>query len=264
MKGSLQIRNNKYYVVFRFNGKQKWVNLDILAVKGSKKQAEQAMYKVLIEYSELETKPVTTNMFFVDYLDMWLEQVKPILKPSTLEGYEKNVNGKIKPYFMDKKYKLNELRGMHFTKYFAYLKEEGRSDGKGGLGKKSIENIKGVLSSALKFAVENELIDDNVVERSRIPVFENQDEFVPVVYDVEKIKALLDYAEETKSKACLFLFLDLFTGARKGELMALTWDNVNFVTNPRPAVFPFKTTESCLALRRNFRIKLVPVCHVFV
>ena len=228
MKGSLQIKNNKYYAVFRFQGKQKWVGLNIPAVKGNKRKAEDALRRVLTEYTE--NKNNISDMPFIDYLDMWIKQIRPLVKPSSYESYNKVINGKIKPYFADKNFKLRDLRGMHFTEYFVYLKEHGRSDNKGGLNRKAILNIRGVLSSALTYAVENDMIHSNVVEHSRLPLFEEK-AFVPTIYNSDQIKVLLEHAENTKSKMCLFLYLEMFTGARKGELLALTWDNVNFEEN---------------------------------
>ena len=225
MKGSLQKKHGKYYAVIRIDGKQKWINLHIPTTRGNRRKAEQAFKKVVADYTD--TGIVSSNLLFLEYLDIWLSQIKQLVKPSSYESYEKIVNGKIKPYFQDKGLKLMDLRGMHFTEYFVYLKEQGRSDGKGGLSKKAVTNIRGVLSSALKYAVENELLYDNVIERSRMPIFDKQ-VFAPIIYTSEQIKTLLSYAEETKSKACLFLFLEMFTGARKGELLALTWDNVDF------------------------------------
>ncbi len=225
MKGSLQEKNNKYYAVFRVDGKQKWVNLNIPVAKGNKRKAEQALQKVLLEYSENESN--INDMLFVDFLLMWVQQIKPLVKPVTWETYDKVTKGKIIPYFESKHFKLRDLRGMHFTEYFVYLKEHGRADNKGGLSKKAVLNIRGVLSSAFGYAVENDLIHDNIVERSRLPIFEDK-AHTPTIYTTEQIKTLLEYAESTNSKATLFLFLEMFTGARKGELMALTWDNVNF------------------------------------
>lgn len=224
MKGSLVQKSGKYYAVFRVNGKQKWVNLQIPTAKGNKRKAEQALQEVLLKYSSDDY--IDNDMMFIDFLDMYIEQVKPLIKPSTWEGYNKVVNGKIKPYFENKTYKLKDLKGRHFTEYFVYLKECGKSNHKGGLGKKAILNIRGVLSSAFNYALENDLIKYNFIERSRIPIFEAK-EFTPTIYNAEQIKTLLSYAEETKSKACLFLFLEMFTGCRKGELLALTWDNVD-------------------------------------
>ncbi len=224
MRGSLVEKSGKYYAVFRVNGKQKWVNLQIETKGNNKRRAERALQEVLQKY--LSDDYIDNNMLFVDYLDMWINQVKPLIKPSTWEGYYKVVTGKIKPYFNDKAYKLKDLKGRHFTEYFIFLKESGRSDGKGGLGKKAVLNIRGVLSSAFNYALENDMINYNFIERSRMPIFETK-EFTPTIYSAEQIKTLLSYAEQTKSKACLFLHLEMFTGCRKGELLALTWDNVD-------------------------------------
>lgn len=228
MNGSLQIKNNKYYAVFRVNHKQKWISLKIPATKGNKRRANDALKKILNEYTDNAEN--INDMFLIDYLEMWLKQIKPLIKASTYEGYVKVVNGKVKPYFADKRYKLRELRGMHFTEFFIYLKEHGKSNGRGGLGKKTILNIRGVLSSAFVYAMENNLISDNVIEHSRIPLFEEK-KFEPIIYTPEQIKNLLEYAESTNSDVCLFLFLEMFTGARKGELLGLTWDNVDFDNN---------------------------------
>lgn len=214
MRGSLVEKSGKYYAVFRVNGKQKWVNLQIETKGNNKRRAERALQEVLQKY--LSDDYIDNNMLFVDYLDMWINQVKPLIKPSTWEGYYKVVTGKIKPYFNDKAYKLKDLKGRHFTEYFIFLKESGRSDGKGGLGKKAVLNIRGVLSSAFNYALENDMINYNFIERSRMPIFETK-EFTPTIYSAEQIKTLLSYAEQTKSKACLFLYLEMFTGCRKGD-----------------------------------------------
>lgn len=227
MKGSLQEKNGKYYAVFRVDKKQKWVNLNIPTTRGHKREAEQALQRILSEYDD--NKSIACDMLFVDFLVTWVEHIKPMIKPSTWESYNKVVKGKIIPYFEDKHYKLKDLKGMYFTEYFVYLKEHGRTDNKGGLNKKAVKNIKGVLSSAFGYAVENELIQKNVIEYSRLPLFEEKT-FTPTIYTAEQLKVLLEYAESTNSKAKLFLFLEMFTGARKGELLALTWDNVNFET----------------------------------
>lgn len=182
----------------------------------------------MVEYTENENN--VNDMPFCEYLDMWLEQIKPLVKPTTWEGYCKAVNGKIKPYFKNKKYKLKDLKGMYFTEYFVYLKENGRTEDKGGLRKKSVLNIRGVLSSAFTFAVENGLMRDHVINYSRFPIFV-EEPFTPTIYTAEQIKTLLTKEEETNDKACLFLYLEMFTGARRGELAALIWENVDFENN---------------------------------
>ncbi len=42
------------------------------------------------------------------------------------------------------------------------------------------------------------------------------------------MRALLEYAEKTESDLMLFLYLIMSSGVRKGEILALTWDGVDF------------------------------------
>ena len=53
--------------------------------------------------------------------------------------------------------------------------------------------------------MENNLISDNVIEHSRIPLFEEK-KFEPAIYTPEQIKILLEYAESTNSDVCLYFY----------------------------------------------------------
>lgn len=224
--GSLVEKHNKYYAVYRIDGKQKWKCLGIPTTPGHKREAEKALKEILLicEVGNVEKYDIT----FIDFLDEWLEKSINFVKPSSWESYEKIVNGKLKPYFSPMSLKLRDVKVSHLNEYYCYLKYNGKSDGSGGLCKKTIKNIKSALSAAFDYAHENSYLDSNIVENSRLPIFEEvENEFEPVIYEKEQIKQLLDYAEETNSKVCTFLYLEMFTGARKGELLALTWDNVD-------------------------------------
>ncbi|MCD8049932.1 MAG: site-specific integrase [Clostridia bacterium] len=253
MKGSLQIKSGTYYVVYREDGKQKWHNLHITADRGHKREANTAMQKFLYEceHGQSETveappleiptpiveipapQPVEAkdeDILFTDFLSQWVEEIKPTVKPVTYETYKTVVDGRLIPYFKDKHYYLKDLKGKIFTEYFVYLKEHGRMKGKGGLKKKVVLNVRGVISSALKYAVENDLMKSNVIEHSRLPIFDDE-QTERVIYTPQQLKTLLTCAEQTNSSATLFLNLVITTGARRGELLGLTWENVDFDNN---------------------------------
>ena len=81
------------------------------------------------------------------------------------------MSGKLKPYFESKRYKFKDMKPEVFTKYFVFLSQHGKSNGKGGLGYKTVKNIRGVLSSAYEYALENRYVNENPVLRSRMPSF---------------------------------------------------------------------------------------------
>lgn len=224
VSGSLTEKHGKYYAVYRVDGKQKWYNLGI-PVEGNNARRAKKAFDTFIE-SIREEDPDIYDLSFMDFLDMWLRECKPLIKPSTWEGYDNVVRGKIKPYFEEQNLRLCELRGRDFNRFYVYLRDNGRKDGKGGLRKKAVENIKGVLSSAFDYAVKNELMEDNVITKSSLPLF-NDEEFEPTIYNAEQIRRLLDYAAKTEDDLELFLNLVMFTGARKGEVLALTWDDID-------------------------------------
>lgn len=229
MKGSIQKRGNKWCMCFRFQGKQKTLSTGLDATETNKTAATVILKDTLEKYTALEKSnipPSLIDISFIKYLDFWLEQVKGLVKPSTFEGYQKTVSGKIQPYFKHKKYKLNDLKPMYFTEYYNYLKQRGGKKGQ-GLSKKTITNIRAVLLSAIGYAVENDLIDSNVILKSHLPKFDTLTVKKHNIYSPEQCKLLLSYAEQTQSKACLFLYLVLSTGCRKGELLGLTWNNVD-------------------------------------
>ena len=112
-----------------------------------------------------------------------------------------------------------------FTKYFVFLSQHGKSNGKGGLGYKTVKNIRGVLSSAYEYALENRYVNENPVLRSRMPSFPHS---IKKDVNAQQVRKLLLYAKEHESHIYIFLLLALYTGLRKGELLALTWDDVDY------------------------------------
>lgn len=218
-------RGNKWVVYYRLNGKENTKSLGLDIRNTPERKARQAMNRFLQQLQEGTYE--LYNMYFTEYLDWWLNQAKPLIKDSTYEGYYKSVQGKIKPYFKQYSFRLLDLRPMYFTEYFVYLKDRGKTNGKSGLRKKSVMNIRGVLTSALDYAKDNGLITDNAALIAKIPRFDDEAEHEPTIYTAEQVIQLLTYANQTNNKSNLFLHLQVYTGCRKGELLGLTWDNVN-------------------------------------
>lgn len=228
-------------MVYRdFSGKQHWLStgVDVVDSKYKRKETEALdkakcfMNKKLEEIEAAEQRKLESknSMYLTGFINQWLDDIKPSIKLSTWETYDKTIKASILPYWTVNNKKIVDLKGADFSKFFNYLKEKGRVDGKGGLGKKSVKNIKGILSSAMKYAAENDLIKSNVVENSRLPLFDNE-EFEAVTYSPEQIKTLLDVAKTYNTSICLFINLVAVTGARKGEILGLTWDCVDFENN---------------------------------
>ena len=226
LEGSLIIKGNYYYAKFRVSGKQKMLATKVPVKGNNKRKAERVLKELIAKYEGLNLE--NENVLFTTFLDKWLQSVKPILKPATWESYDKTVSGKIKPYFEQKNYKFKDMKPETFTEYFVFLAQQGKSNGKGGLSYKTVKNIRGVLSSAYEYAIENSYIKDNPVLKSKMPSFAHSIKSDVPEYSAEQVRKLLLFAKENDSHIYIFLLLALYTGLRKGELLALTWDDVDY------------------------------------
>ena len=81
-----------------------------------------------------------------------------------------------------------------------------------------------VLSGAMKYAWDLEQIDVSPMGRVAMPRAPRRRVDPP---DVERVQNLLRLAEDEDHYLFVFLNLDARTGMRRGEMMALRWENVN-------------------------------------
>lgn len=261
MKGSLQEKSGKYYAVFRLDGKQKWVNLNIPTKRGNKRKAENALQSVLFKYEHGTNNE--SDMQFVDFLSKWIKEEESIIKPSTYETYCITVRKKIIPYFAEKDYKLKDIKPRDIMEYLKYLKLHGKNNNS-GLSYKSVRNIYGVLSAAFSYACKNEIISNNPISECSMPVFENDIKKERVIYSPEEVRRLLKVAKESESHVYLFLLLALFSGARRGELLALTWGDVNYenktlsITKSRTGTYK-EVTQLITTPKTNASNRIIPL-----
>ena len=154
-------------------------------------------------------------------------------------------------------YKLTELKPAVLNSYFSSLTKDGaRKDGKpGGYSKGTIAKAKNTLSSVLSTAVEWELIEKNPLERVHFEAAPTAEtlkfwtpeqctaflEFIEQPYQVTTKGhsrtddtgipyEVGDYArtKELQEQLKVFIYLALFSGLRKGELLALEWADIDF------------------------------------
>lgn len=153
------------------------------------------------------------------WLNTWLQDYCIDVKPRTIEKYSCTVRNRLIPYLG--KIKLCDLSTHHIQHvYNAFLRG---SDGFKQLSAKSIRDTHGTLHRALEQAVDLNLIKTNPSDKCKLPRVEKT-EIQPI--DGQQIGAFLQAVKGNRFES-LYL-VDLFTGMRLGEILALSWDCLDY------------------------------------
>lgn len=111
MTGSLQIKNDKFYMIINLkeNGKrkQKWISTG-LEVKGNKRKAEQMLREFLTSQEHVQSKP-KSSVLFSDYIRHWLTIAERRVDSVTFQGYRLMANAQVIPYFENTAVRLGDV-----------------------------------------------------------------------------------------------------------------------------------------------------------
>lgn len=189
-----------------------------------------------------------------EFTDRWFEEYAPQkLQPGTIEKYKAEMN-KVLPSLGH--LKLTELKPHNVNALFVSMTKDGaRQDGKeGGYAKSSINKTRNVLSSILRTATEWEIIDKNPCDKVRLQMAPAADKIK--FFTTDQASRFLDHIEkpyavkvkghkrtddtgeiymvgdyevtrEIPEQMRVLFNLAIFSGLRKGELLALEWSDVD-------------------------------------
>ena len=125
--------------------------------------------------------------------------------------------------------KLRELRADHLNDLYTLLGQEGLNKRTGGkLSAKTILEHHRLISTVLEQAVKEGLVPFNVASRATLPKAEHKE---GNYFQPEQVAAIRDALELEPIKWKTLVHLLLITGARRGEILGLKWDNVDFAGN---------------------------------
>ena len=224
MKGSLQIKNGKYYAVLSVkdeNGKFKkvWVATG-LPEKGNKRKAEQKLNEIIFEYSnkEIITSKRTAHsndILFGDYLMQWLETRKDNVEEITYQSYKFNIDI-LADYFNNKKIYLKDLQPHHIQDFYAGLYKKGRN------GNTAI-HYHVLLREALQNAVKIDLVSKNVADLVDRP---KKEKYQAEFYNKEELKLLFEAIKGDPLE--LVIHITAYYGLRRSEVLGLKWSAIDF------------------------------------
>ena len=221
MKNGIARRGSSYSYVIRIpdpktgKTKPKWVG-----GFRTEQEAKRARDKARVDVSHgLYVNP--SKLTLEEFLKGWIEVHSTTLKPRTSEGYRNLIDRYIIPGIG--KLQIAQIRPSHLQNFYKELNESGGKDG-ASLSARTVQYVSAIVKKSLKHAVEIEgLLPSNPATRVRVPRGTSRrfEPFTPVQMRI--------FQEEIQKHRLYALFrLAIYSGARKGELLALEWEDIDF------------------------------------
>jgi integrase len=208
---------------------------------GTKREAQieaSRLISALNGGAYIEPAKITVGQF----LDRWLEHIKPRVSPRTHERYSEIVKKNLGSLLGA--VALTRLKPIQISDAYAKALSGGRRDGKGGLSASTVRYMHVILKASMGQAVRWQMIARNPVDAVDPPKVERSS---MRTYDLAQTAELIDASRA--SRMAITVLLAVLCGLRRGEIAALRWRNVNL------AAAQLAVTESAEQTKAGVRYK---------
>ncbi len=213
-RGSIAKKGDALYIVFRTpEKKQKWVG-----PFPNKASARSRLNEILVEIdrgSYLDPRPTTFKDFSENYI-----AGRRSIRGSTSSSYASIIRKHLVPFFG--RLKLQEIRQASIDRFVAETIPK--------VSTKTLRNCVTLLRVMLasekgSSAIKQGFIRHDPLTGVELPAFEKSEVVPPTVQEVWK---LIDTAAEMKSTGYGLIYLGAFTGLRRGEILALCFEDIDW------------------------------------
>lgn len=159
-----------------------------------------------------------------ELFDIWLNKYcKLSLKIRSFNKYDNFINLHINPILGE--YEITEITSDILQDFISLKLKEGNLKTKGALSSNTVFGIASVLKQGFKFALMQDLIIKDPTLSLKLPQA-TEKEVQALTRDEQK--TIEEYCLKHNKSNYLGIVICLYTGIRLGELLALTWDDINF------------------------------------
>ena len=220
--GHLTLKNGKYYAVLNYKNaggqrKTKWIALGLPEKSNKRKaEAEAELARLRAEFEPpKEVGDLSSDMLFADYLLEWLEIAKGRLAVATYSSYAAMIKKPVGPYFRQRNLTLRELEARHLQMFYSEMLRKVKPN--------TVIHYHAIIHSALKYAVKTDMLVQNVADKVDRP---KKNSFQPVFLSAEEMQKMFKALRGTKLE--LPVLVAAFYGFRRGEVLGLKWDAIDF------------------------------------
>lgn len=225
-------RGKRGFGSYRKRGKNNWelrFASRSVSFKGTEREAKAKLRALVVEADNgtlVEPSKATVADYVSERIDTWEKtgrKGREPISPKTAERYRELLENQIKPFIGSKG--LQKLSTLDIETWHATLKTEGRKDGKGGLGDRTVLHAHCLISKAMEDAARHNLVARNVAAVQGAPGVSEDPETEIAILGENRIKALIAGLRGRAMYAPAITAL--FTGLRRGELLALRSQDID-------------------------------------
>lgn len=250
MRGHITQRTKGSWSISIYLGKEPITNkkkYKWYTVKGTKKEAEKFLIEKLNEIEKgifVDSK----NMTLEEYFNYWYEQCCITkLSPTTYESYKRNIDKYIIRYLGN--IKLANLLPLQLQSFYNTLSET--------LSNTTIIYIHRIIHRALNQAMKWDLIVRNVADNVELP---KKIKYQATILNSTQVAKLINVTKSTY--IYIPVMIAISTGMRRGEILGLTWNNLdlkNSTLNVVQAVYPTKNGLTVLPPKTKTSIRKITI-----
>jgi len=212
-------KRGKHYAILYYDalGKRRWETIGP-NLHEARQVLAQRMWERRQGKFRLTRQPITMTEFAAKWDEDYLVLRHQLgrLKESTLVGYRVNLRLHIVPFF--RATRLSDIALPHVREFMKALLAK-------GLKPKTVGNVMVILKEMFKHAVQWGYVDANPAQYAERPRGEDQEMQILTPAEIHRL------LRHTDDRVGTLLLCAVMTGMRRGELLGLRWEDVDFEGN---------------------------------